>query len=131
MTAALQSRRSLLLAFAGLALAAALVGNRVGAMPFSAIGENVHVYLLGGMSVTYDDNVFLSNVNKQSDLVTHVNAGVELEFGSPDTPNSARLEFAQNWFFYHNRPEYDAKHWSPVTKRTRSISSNAVSRSVG
>lgn len=112
MTAALQNRRPLLLAIAGLALAAALMGTRAEAMPFSAIGENVHVYLLGGMSVTYDDNVFLSNTNKQSDLVTRVNAGVELEFGSPDTPNAARLQFAQNWFFYHNRSDYDAKHWS-------------------
>ena len=112
MTAALQNRRLRLLAFAGLALVLALMGSRAGAMPFSAIGENVHVYLLGGMSVTYDDNVFLANQNKQSDLVTRMNAGVELEFGSPDTPNSARVQFAQNWFFYHNRPEFNAKHHS-------------------
>jgi hypothetical protein len=64
------------------------------------------------MSVRYDDNIFLSGVNKQSDIITTVNAGVELEYGGRDTPNSASVAFAQNRFFYHNRSENNAKHMS-------------------
>ena len=96
----------------GAACFGVLAGSTASANPFSAIGENMHVYLVGGMSVRFDDNIFLSEVNKQSDIITTVNAGVELEYGGRDTPNSASVSFAQNWFFYHNRSENNAKHWS-------------------
>jgi hypothetical protein len=96
----------------GAACFAALAGSPATANPFAAIGENMHVYLIGGLSVRYDDNIFLSGVNQQSDIVTQVSAGVELEYGGRDTPNSASVSFAQNWFFYMNRSENNAKHMS-------------------
>lgn len=104
-------RRSIALIF-GAACFAVLAGSTASANPFSAIGENMHVYLIGGMSVRYDDNIFLSGTNVQSDIVTQVNAGVELEYGGRDTPNSLSMMFAQNWFFYHTRSENNAKHWA-------------------
>jgi hypothetical protein len=103
--------RAIALVFAAAGFAV-LVGSTALANPFSAIGENMHVYLIGGMSVRYDDNLFLSSVNKQSDIVTRVNAGVEFEYGGRDTPNAAKVMFAQNWFFYRNRSENNAKHLS-------------------
>ncbi len=107
MSAAIQNRRLLLLAFAGLVLLGALMGTRTMAMPFSALGENIHVYLLGGMSIRYDDNLYLSRLNKQADIITTVNAGFALEYGSPDTPSTARLTMRKNHVFYASRSEYN------------------------
>ena len=105
MTERLQARRLLFPAFAGSVLLALSVLPTTSALPFAAIGENAHVYLLGGLSVRYDDNVYLSRLNRQSDVVLTASAGVELEFGSRDTPNSARIMFRKNHVYYSNRSE--------------------------
>lgn len=87
-----------------------LAGSTASANPFSAIGENMHVYLIGGMSVRFDDNIYLSRLNVQSDIITTVNAGVELEYGGTDTPNSGRLMFRKNYVFYRTRSENNTDH---------------------
>ncbi|MEZ5274807.1 MAG: outer membrane beta-barrel protein [Opitutaceae bacterium] len=105
MMARLQNRRFFLPVLAGVVLSAVFSTPRAAAMPFAAVGENIHVYLLGGLSVRYDDNLYLSRLNTQSDIVTTVTAGVQMEFGSPDTRNSANVMFRKNYVFYNSRSE--------------------------
>ena len=66
----------------------------------------MHVYLIGGMSVRYDDNVYLSRINRQSDITT-VSPTVQFEYGGRDTPNSGTITLRKNYVFYYNNPDND------------------------
>jgi hypothetical protein len=93
---------------------AVMVGSTASGNPFSAIGKNMHVYLVGCMSVRYDDNIYLSRVSRLSDIITTVSPGVQFEFGGTDTPNSGTITLRKNYVFYYNNPENNTDDWAMI-----------------
>ena len=51
------------------------------AAPFMAVGDNAELFLTGSVAVRFDDNIFLTGTNQQSDTVLSFTPGFELAFG--------------------------------------------------
>lgn len=51
------------------------------AAPFMAVGDNAELFLTGSVAVRFDDNIFLTGTNEQSDTIMSFTPGFELAFG--------------------------------------------------
>jgi len=107
-----QGKRWTITLIFGVASLAVLAGSNALGNPFSAIGENMHVYLAGGMSVRYDDNIYLSRMNTRSDIITTVSPAVQFEYGGTDTPNRGQITLRKDYVFYLSNPENNTDLWA-------------------
>lgn len=64
----------------GFILLAAL-SSAVSAAPFLRFGDNSEVFLLGDVSVRFDDNVLLTQSNETDDTIVELSPGAEFVFG--------------------------------------------------
>lgn len=64
-----------------LALLSALTTAPVFAAPFLAIGDNAELFLTARTEARYEDNLFLTSTNEESDVIFEVVPGAEVVFG--------------------------------------------------
>lgn len=64
-----------------LALLSALTTAPAFAAPFLAIGDNAELFLTARTEARYEDNVFLSSANEESDFIFEAVPGAEIVFG--------------------------------------------------
>lgn len=59
------------------------------AAPMVAIGDNAALFVTGVVGITYQDNVFRTEMNRVDDIFFRVQPGVELQFGSRGAASAA------------------------------------------
>ena len=64
----------------------------------------------GTFGVTFDDNIFISNTNRQSDVIFSINAGLTFELGDFRNLQESYLiaSYAGTGYFYTNNPAQNA-----------------------
>lgn len=66
---------------ARLAVIAALVSLSAKAAPFMAVGDGAELFVTAGLSVAFDDNIYLDGANESDDSIISFTPGVDLVFG--------------------------------------------------
>lgn len=66
---------------ARLAVTAALLSLTAKAAPFMAVGDGAELFVTAGLSVSFDDNIYLDGANESDDSIISFTPGVDLVFG--------------------------------------------------
>lgn len=70
-------------------VAAALVASAASAAPLLTLGDNTELFVNASVEVRYDDNIFLTDGNEESDVIFSLSPGVELRSGKEGISQSS------------------------------------------
>ncbi|AOS43730.1 hypothetical protein Verru16b_00785 [Lacunisphaera limnophila] len=93
---------------ARLAVIAALVSLSAKAAPFMAVGDGAELFVTAGLSVAFDDNVFLDSANESDDSIISFTPGVDLVFGK-GSATTGNLYYREEIRRYSDNGNQDAE----------------------
>ncbi|EIP97215.1 hypothetical protein OpiT1DRAFT_01646 [Opitutaceae bacterium TAV1] len=84
-----------------------LISSSLAAAPFLSIGDNAELFVTAKAGFRYEDNIFLTDNNKEDDFSFIVAPGLELVFGK-NSLWKGTLSAAHTWTEYFDTPDIDS-----------------------
>lgn len=87
-------------------LGALTISATLAAAPLLQLGNGLSVHALASMELSYEDNIFLTNSNKENDLILDITPGIELRMAREGAA-SVTLKYEHIFRFYNDFSDLD------------------------